>query len=243
MGRLSRGWVPLPRGLPSRVAVVGDQLLTAQAVSAALATRGYLTGAFEVPRQLDDPRVLRRGWGPGVSLGVLLHERVDRPHTQQVLRLLQALSGLPWLVLTGVREGPQWGAVLEAGARGVMPVTAGLVELVEAIERLSAGEELHSEAERERLVAEWRGWSTEHAAVLARLELLTPRESEVLEALRQGATVTEVALAGGVSVDTVRSQVRSVLRKLQVPSQLAAVAILQQSIDLLPAARGVPHQP
>ncbi|WP_235737781.1 helix-turn-helix transcriptional regulator [Nocardioides alcanivorans] len=235
MGRLSRGWVPVPRGLPTRVAIIGDQLLTAQAVSAALATRGYLTGAFELPRQLEDPRKMIRGWGPGVSVALLIHERIDRTHTGRALRLLAALPGLPWLVLTGVREGPHWGAVLQAGARGVKPVTVSLDELETAIEWITSGKSLHSAGERERLVSGWQEWSTEHELVLARLELLSPRESQVLEELRQGASVTEVAERSGVSVDTVRSQVRAVLRKLEVPSQLAAVAILQQSLDLTPS--------
>lgn len=223
--------VPRPRGLTTTVVVVGDQLLTAQAVSAALGARGYRTHAVELLHELEDPRRLRRSWGAGTVLGLVLHELVDRKHTARVLRLLRALPGLPWLVLTGSRPTPTWGEVLAAGARGAMPTTVDLDRLVHALELLATGSPLHSAEEQAGLVAEWERWSAGQALSLARLELLSPREAEVLEALRRGATVTEVARAHAVSIDTVRSQVRSILKKLEVPSQLAAVAILQQAID------------
>jgi DNA-binding CsgD family transcriptional regulator len=54
---------------------------------------------------------------------------------------------------------------------------------------------------------------------------LTPREAQVLERLSEGDTASEIALADYVAVATVRSQIRSILRKLDVSSQLAAVAI------------------
>lgn len=236
-GRMSRGVVPAPRRMPIRVAVVGDQVLTAQAVAAALKDEGWAPVAHELPRRVEDPKIVRRGWGRGIHAGVLLHERTDRPHAERVFRVLEALPRLPWLVLTGTDESPTWGALLAAGARGVLPVTVGLEDLRRAVSRMVADEPMHTPQQRARLIEEWEAWSQEHELVLMRLSQLTKREAEVLEALRRGATVAEVARAGGVSIDTVRSQVRSVLRKLDVPSQLAAVAALQRAIDLQGVAR------
>jgi DNA-binding NarL/FixJ family response regulator len=62
---------------------------------------------------------------------------------------------------------------------------------------------------------------------VARLGRLTPREREVLEHLRLGHTVDEIARRDHVAASTVRGQVASVLRKLEVSSQLAAVAVTQ----------------
>ena len=224
--------VPRPRGPSAVILVVGDQLLTAQAVGAALRARGHRTHATELLHELDDPRRLLVPLGAGPSLGLMLHERVDRRHTARVVRVLQRLRGLPWLVLTGSGETPTWGQVLAAGARGVLPVTVRLDQLLPAVGKVADRELLHTDEERARLIRDWEAWSVDRALTLARLELLSPRESEVLEALRQGSTVAEVARAHEVSVDTVRSQVRSVLKKLEVGSQLTAVALLQQAIDL-----------
>jgi DNA-binding NarL/FixJ family response regulator len=47
-------------------------------------------------------------------------------------------------------------------------------------------------------------------------ELLTPREADVLEHLRQGRANAEIALALHVSVETVRSHRRNIYRKLGV---------------------------
>ncbi len=51
----------------------------------------------------------------------------------------------------------------------------------------------------------------------------------MLRALCQGRTVDEIAAAGTVSVATVRTQVKAILRKLGVSSQLAATALAHES--------------
>jgi two-component system, NarL family, nitrate/nitrite response regulator NarL len=58
---------------------------------------------------------------------------------------------------------------------------------------------------------------------------LTPREEEVLSALMRGAKARDICVQSFVSMPTVRSQIRSILTKLGVTSQLAAVALAYQS--------------
>lgn len=50
-------------------------------------------------------------------------------------------------------------------------------------------------------------------------EVLTPREAEVLDHLRTGASNAQIAQALHVSIETVRTHARSVFRKLGVPSR------------------------
>ena len=76
----------------------------------------------------------------------------------------------------------------------------------------------------------WRGlvaggMSEVAAAQRPGLERLTGRERQVLEALGEGRTVTDIAASWVVSESTVRSQVRGILTKLGVTSQLEAVAL------------------
>ena len=57
--------------------------------------------------------------------------------------------------------------------------------------------------------------------------LLTPREAQVLQLLHAGQPVRTIADSFAVAEATVRSQVKSLLRKLAVNSQLSAVAALR----------------
>ena len=57
-----------------------------------------------------------------------------------------------------------------------------------------------------------------------RLVWLTERERSVLTALMEGKSAEQIAAESFVSVCTVRTQIRQVLLKLGVRSQLAAVA-------------------
>ena len=67
-----------------------------------------------------------------------------------------------------------------------------------------------------------------------RVGSLTPREHEVLTLLHAGEPVAQIAQLLGVSPATVRTQVKAVLRKLQVNSQLGAVAALGDLLELEP---------
>jgi two-component system nitrate/nitrite response regulator NarL len=59
---------------------------------------------------------------------------------------------------------------------------------------------------------------------LRRLDWLTPRERVVLRHLCDGLSAGDIARVEIVSLATVRSQISSILWKLGVDSQLAAVA-------------------
>jgi len=62
-----------------------------------------------------------------------------------------------------------------------------------------------------------------------RFAMLTPREQDVLGALVTGKSAVEIAESDCASVATVRSQIRGILTKLGVSSQLAAVALTHRS--------------
>lgn len=72
-----------------------------------------------------------------------------------------------------------------------------------------------------------------HRAALAErmrpFQRLTGREQEVLDAMMRGVRAEEIAETSFVSVSTVRSQIRSILCKLAVHSQLEAVALANES--------------
>ncbi len=65
-------------------------------------------------------------------------------------------------------------------------------------------------------------------SVRERFDQITRREAEVLGLLMGGHQVSEIARTRFVSESTVRTQVKSILAKLQVSSQLTAVGLAHQ---------------
>jgi two-component system nitrate/nitrite response regulator NarL len=71
--------------------------------------------------------------------------------------------------------------------------------------------------------------SSERTQARRLMESLSRREREILGHLMRGATVAEIAANGVVSEATVRTQVKSILIKLEVSSQLAAIAVARRA--------------
>ena len=143
--------------------------------------------------------------------------------------LLMGAVPASWVVLAGLPRGPLWGALLELGSVHVAPATTGLDQTAELLEAVVAGETVMPSRERRELVEAWFAVLTEKDEARARLDTMTPRESEVLHLLYAGTQVRTIARQLDVSEATVRTQVKRVLRKLDVRSQLAAVAALEQT--------------
>jgi DNA-binding NarL/FixJ family response regulator len=61
-------------------------------------------------------------------------------------------------------------------------------------------------------------------AAASNIYQLTPRETEILTALSQGSSYKIIAAQSFISVDTVRSHVKNIYQKMQVHSQLEAIA-------------------
>ncbi len=82
---------------------------------------------------------------------------------------------------------------------------------------------------REDLLAGLRQSRVADRARRAPFDALTPRESDVLRGLIAGESAEEIARSQYVALSTVRSHVKSLLRKLGVNSQLAAVALARDA--------------
>lgn len=141
--------------------------------------------------------------------------------------LIAVLAGRRTAVVVVADDGDevQWGHCLAAGARIVIPKSACLTTMVSVIGRISRGERVLDLAERERLLRVYRQQSAHRRECLRRLSLLSAQEAEVLLHLVQGHTVREIAKFRTVSEATVRTQVKAILSKLEVSSQLTAVAL------------------
>ncbi|HEX9467358.1 MAG TPA: response regulator transcription factor [Acidimicrobiia bacterium] len=137
---------------------------------------------------------------------------------------LRALE-IPVLVLTGSADEGLQGAALDAGAAAVLLKGDSLERLCAAIHDVIDGYVTMRPARRDELVALGR----RRRRLQDRVNRLSKREAEVLVALADGHTAEMIAARQFVSLGTVRTHVRSILRKLEVNSQLAAVATARQA--------------
>ena len=217
-----------PRGT-TRVALVEDHLLFAESLEIALGMEGYQVRRVPLP---DRPSSL------GAVLAAVLRAQprivlldLDLgPHGNGV-RLIEPLTkaGIAVVVVTGSMERTRWGECLRYGARTVLTKTAPLNDILATVRRLNDGFPVMDRVAREELIAEWHQNRVENHEARRRLEDLTPREREVLRQLMQGHQVREIARLNVVSEATVRTQVKSILAKLEVSSQLAAVGLAHEA--------------
>lgn len=118
------------------------------------------------------------------------------------------------------------GAAIAAGAIAAVPKSASLDSLLHVLTAAATGRPLMTSAEH----AHWltcHHQHQQHAQERARrLGLLTPREHEVLALMGAGHRAVAIAEHYVVALATVRTQIHSVLAKLEVGSQLEAVALL-----------------
>ncbi len=209
---------------PGVVLILARLRLIAQAVLRALRDRGIDAVAMSWPEG-----VRRATHDLTSSDVVLLFDDLEDRESVLAAQALIAQSSAQFLVLSHRREGAAWGAVLASGAVAVMPTESSLDQVDAALAVARQGGSPFSEARRSRLVGEWFRWLAEDERMRARLAELSPRERQVLQLLSQGTQVADIVTELGVAEATVRSHIRSIRRKLDVRSQLEAVAVLRRS--------------
>jgi DNA-binding NarL/FixJ family response regulator len=213
---------------PARIVIVEDHSLFAEALETTLVLKGY--DAQRLP--LIPGQTAARLTATVLRLRpstVLLD--LDLGHYGSGLPVIKPLAAarVDVIVVTACGDRAQWGEAILSGARKVLAKNAPMTDVVATIRRAAGGLPLMSDEERLELIREGRLRLSEEQRVRARLERLTPREAEGLGKLRVGCQVGESARASYVSESTVRTQVKSILAKLQVSSQLAAVGLAHRA--------------
>jgi two-component system nitrate/nitrite response regulator NarL len=206
----------------TRLVIIEDHELLATSLALALRQRGL---EVETVTGLGAEAIIDtvRGLAP---ILVLLDLDLG-PSLGSGLELIRPLieAGGRVMMMTGMVERARLAACIEAGAVGIVSKTAGFAELVDAIRRAVDGEELMTSSQRQVLLSELEDWRRTDRARLAPFAALTPREQAVLARLVAGESAETIAARSYVSLATIRSQIKSILRKLGVSSQLAAVAL------------------
>jgi DNA-binding NarL/FixJ family response regulator len=220
---LKGGSVPASDTSAVRVAIIDDHDLIVAALAAALRAEGCEVDVPSLGEALPAALLAKPSHVALLDLDLGAYGSGED--------LLPALlaSGCRVLVVSGVSDGAVIGRCLARGAAGWLPKSASLDQLLTAILALASGEEVLSGSERDRLLRAWRERREAESAALAPFLRLSPREGIVLGFLMEGRSVDRIATASFVSSDTVRTQVRAILTKLGVNSQLEAVAMARRA--------------
>ena len=128
-------------------------------------------------------------------------------------------------MLTGSDDRTILAEAINDGACGIIGKEASVDDVIAKVEELLRVGTLVTAAARDEAASVVHVASAKHVARERRLRALTERERNILHHVSTGASVTDIAHHECVSLATVRTHVRSILQKLDVHSQVAAVAI------------------
>jgi DNA-binding NarL/FixJ family response regulator len=140
-----------------------------------------------------------------------------------------AAQGANVVMLTGVTDRVRLARCVKAGAVGIIAKSEPFETLIDGVKHALETGSLLSPGQREEHLAELRRHDAAERERFELFEQLTPREAQVLSALLDGMTADQIAAEWVVAISTVRSQIRNLLVKLGVNSQLSAVVMAQKA--------------
>jgi DNA-binding NarL/FixJ family response regulator len=220
-----------------RVTVVDDHSLFAETLVISLGAEGFQAQCVVPLDDVSPGRLLRSIEQTHPDLVLLdLDLGVGRDGTSLVPALVS--SGVTVAVVTGSTAAARQGEALASGAATVIHKSVPFGTIIEIVSRLRAGRSVMRRERRAELLQIHRESMASYREVRERFDQITRREAEVLGLLMAGHQVGEIARTRFVSESTVRTQVKSILAKLQVSSQLTAVGLAHKVGWKAPQAAG-----
>ncbi len=228
---------PLSTGIPTRILVTGNDLLSG-ALASALETRGFATMHLS-PTEPEIERGIE--WRPDL---VLFDVRSLDVATGSAFIEHFCGAGLQVCVIDAADDEVRSAAWLRAGPSEIVDRRVQFDHLFRTITRLlRVGLPPQGQEESTAPLAAKPGDQPWQDPRLQLFATLTDREVVVLAELLEGHCAEEIAKAAFLSISTIRSQIKSILQKLGVNSQLAAVALARRSGWSLDHTRVSPSKP
>ena len=197
------------------ILVVDDHHVFAQLVAVMLSHHPDLE-CLGIAADVDSALLMADALEPDLVLMDV--QRRDGDGIAATAELVRRRPGLRVVVLSAFIDRALMRRAADAGACSLLPKDGDLAEMLHAIRNARSGDFVVQPRLLRELVSERRVPSP-------RLPSLTARELEVLRLLAAGLDAAVIANELGISVNTCRGYVKSLLAKLGAHSQLEAVAI------------------
>jgi len=139
--------------------------------------------------------------------------------------LRQALPDAKILVLSTYRDEAYIRDAMRAGANGYVSKSVEVQELVRIITSLCKGEAVISPYLMNLTVS---SLPQQQANGATDLPPLTLRETEILRAVSEGKGNKEISSSFNISIETVKSHIKSIYRKLEVKNRVEALMVARQ---------------
>jgi DNA-binding NarL/FixJ family response regulator len=197
-----------------RVVLVDDHSLVRAGVRTVIADRVDVVGEAE---DIDDAVTCILRTEPNV---VLLDVHLPSGTGDAVIRAVhESLPNTRFLALSVSDAVDDVIRVIRAGARGYVTKKIGGEELADAIERIHAGDAVFSPRLAGFVLDAFSGDQVAVPEPTSDLDVLSPREREVLQLIARGYTYREAAGELFLSIKTIETHVSAVLRKLQLSNR------------------------
>ncbi|NKZ08650.1 response regulator [Actinomadura latina] len=213
---------------PLRVLIVDDDALVRAGLSMMLDGTGGITVAGEAADG-DEVPAAADAHAPDV---VLMDLRMPRVDGITATRRLRARANPPEvIVLTTFDSDENILHALRAGASGFLLKDTPPDRIVDAVQRVAAGDPMLSPRITRRLMDRAAVEAGAHQRARAALARLSPRENEVVLAIARGRSNADIAAELFMSVATVKAHVSSVLTKLGLDNR-TQIALLAHDAGL-----------
>jgi DNA-binding NarL/FixJ family response regulator len=162
---------------------------------------------------------------------------------EEVLEMLHARADVGVVVIGDGHDSSFITDVVRAGARGYLSEDCSVEDLHRGVRAVAEGHTWLSPAQLTLLVDGLLSSESTSEEQDGRLAPLSAREREILDCLAQGMRRQEIADLLFISPNTVRTHINHLIKKLNVHSALAAVAITKVAAEPYPADPDERHVP
>ncbi|MFL5766816.1 MAG: response regulator, partial [Actinomycetota bacterium] len=198
-----------------RVGIADDHPIARQGVVTLISSTEDMTVAGEVADGESALALADRGEAPDVLMIDLRLPGIDGLETTRRLRETHAEVGT--LILTASDDPHSVAAAVQAGAKAYVLKTAAVEQILETIRMVARGHVVFDSAVWETLSAGGDAPATEEIS-------LSPRTKEVLILLSWGLGNREIAAELGLSIETVKTHIERLYKRLGVTTRTGAVA-------------------